>query len=107
MANTFNTIHIFGFGSTQFIAKEKNYSVKSSELTTLQPIIDDVTSKRPQDKVVSEIHAINIFDGIKVSFLGKEKNSTFSLKFNEIDSVKLTALVNELISKEPTPVVNP
>jgi hypothetical protein len=103
MANTFNTIHIFGFGSTQFIGNGKNYSVPSSELTTVQDVIDDVKSKKPQDKVVSDLHGINIFDGLKVSFMGKEKNSSFSIKFNEIDSTKLTALVNELISKEPTP----
>lgn len=103
MANTFNTIHIFGFGSTQFIHNQKNYSVKSSELSTLQEVIDDVLSKRPQDVVVSDIHAINIFDGLKVSFLGKEKKSSYNLKFNQIDSSKLNALVNELISKEPAP----
>ena len=57
------TIHIFGYGETQINSKELSVKVKTSSLTAVQPVINQIFSKKPADNptLVTEYHAIHIF----------------------------------------------
>jgi hypothetical protein len=92
------TIHIFGYGETQVISKEKNAKVSSSTLTTLENVIQDVFSKKPSDlETTSEYHAINIFVGDFVTFIPKEKGQkSFRVKYSDLNAEYVTALINEI-----------
>ena len=100
------TIHIFAYGESQIISKDLNYKTDKSKFKKLQAVIDDIKSKKPADVQDKDYHAINIFEGHKVSYLGKEKEGTFSANFSELNSAKLNALVAEfktLHDAEPAP----
>lgn len=105
LEKTWNTIHIFGFGTTQLITKESNKQVPSSALTTLNAVIENVYSLKPTDVVAStEFHAINMFNDMKAVVLPKNKDSkAFDVKFEDLDATLIEALrveVNAYV--EPT-----
>lgn len=102
MAN-FNTIHIFGFGDVQVITKDGGATKKASELTTLQPVIDNVWSKKPADSKITtkEFHAINIFEGMFSDWQPKEpKVKGFRTPIAELDGALIEALVAEVLAKK-------
>lgn len=104
----FSTIHVFGFGDTQIIGKDNNGMVKSTELTTLPTFIDHVKTFLPATGVtLTDYHVIHIFNSSDVRYLGKQaqdkkENTSFSVKWNQLNEVILNDLVNEIISKLPT-----
>lgn len=104
----FSTIHIFGFGDTQIIGKENNGIVKSTELTTLPAFVDHVKTFLPATGVtLTDYHVIHIFNKTDVRYLGKQtedkkENTSFSVRWNQVNEVILNDLVNEIISKLPT-----
>lgn len=101
-----STIHIFAYGEAQIISKDLNYKTDKTKFSKLQAVVDNIKSKKPADVQVSEYHAINIFDGQRVSYLAKEKEGSFSVKFADVDSAKLDALKAEfktLHDAEPIP----
>ena len=108
MAN-WNTLHIFGFGDVQVITKDGGATKKASELTTLQPVIDNVWSKKPADSPITtkEYHAINIFEGMFSDWQPKEpKVEGFRTPFAELDATLIQALVDEVLAPTVvTPVV--
>jgi hypothetical protein len=98
---SFNTIHIFHFGQVQIIGKDVNTSKGADSLTTVDDFIDHVKSFKPQDVVLTDYHAIHIFNNFDVRYLGKstdnkEEKTSFSVKFKDIDKAKLNPLVAEL-----------
>ena len=94
----FNTIHIFGFGHVQIISKDKSITKKASDLTKLQPVIDDIWAKKPSDTTnIKEYHVINIFNGMFVDWLTKSKDEkNFRLPYSDLNQTKINALINEL-----------
>lgn len=103
MANNF-TVHIFGYGETQYIAEEINFKTQTSALATIQPLVDAIWAEKPvESEGGSEYHAINIFNYNKKSWLGNGKeNATFKVDSEEnlvplIDSLiaEITALIPE------------
>ena len=96
------TIHIFGYGETQIISKDKKAKVSSSTLTTLDNVIQDVFSKKPSDsETTSEYHAINIFVGNFATFIPKQKGQeSFRVKYSDLNEEYITALVNEIPATE-------
>lgn len=106
----FSTIHIFGHGQVQIIGKENNGTVNSSELTTLQPLVDHVKTFLPATGVtLTDYHVIHIFKKMDVRYLGKQSedkkaNTSFSVKIDLLDQVIFDTFVNELITK--LPVIN-
>lgn len=95
MANNNFTLHIFWFGDTQ-LNKGNGKTVKSSTLSTLPALIDDIKSKKPQSKLDSDYHAINIFEGLRADFLSKEKDQSFSVVFSQVNAAKLSAVIAEI-----------
>lgn len=105
-----STIHIFAYGEAQIIGKDLNYKTDVSKFTKLQPVIDDVKSKKPADVVSKDYHAINIFEGGRVTYIPKQKEGVFVINFSDIDVAKFTALVKEfaeLKAKEPVKPIKP
>jgi len=98
--STFNTIHIFGFGDTQIIGKDKKGTVKSNTLTKLTAFVNHVKSLKPTDVVVADYHVIHIFNGADVRYLGTTESKTdkvaYSIKMADIDQTILNELVAEL-----------
>jgi hypothetical protein len=102
MAN-FNTLHIFGFGDVQVITNDGGATKKASDLTTLQPVVDNVWSKKPEDSKITskEFHAINIFEGMFSDWQPKEpKVEGFRTPFTELDAALIEALVAEVLVKK-------
>lgn len=108
----FSTIHIFGDGQVQIIGKEKNGTVNSSELTTLQPLVDHVKTFLPATGVtLTNYHVIHIFKKMDVRYLGKQAedkkaNTSFSVKIDSVNQGILESFVSELVSKLPAPAQN-
>lgn len=98
------TIHIFGYGEAQIIFETVNFKTGVDKFTKLQAVIDNVKSKKPADKTAGDYHAINIFGDLRADYNAKssdgakpkdEDKSSFSVKFADLDSKKLDALVAE------------
>lgn len=105
MAN-WNTLHIFGFGDVQVITEDGGATKKASELTALQPVVDNVWSKKPADSKITtkEYHAINIFNDIFSDWQPIEpKVEGFRTPFAELDSTLIQALVDEVLA--PVPII--
>ena len=106
----FSTIHIFGYGETQIIGNDNNGKVQSSELTNLVVLIDHIKTFLPSTGVtLTNYHVIHIFEGSDVRYLGvgtedRKEETSFSVKYNQIDITLLDALVNEVISLLPPKV---
>ena len=100
MAQTFSTLHIFGFGDVQVIKKDGGKTKKASELTTLQAVVNNVWSKHPTDYIGTDLyHAINIFDDMFADFQAKTQGEKgFRTKYSELDATLIEALVAEVLS---------
>jgi len=96
----FSVLHIFGFGKTQLISKESNKQVDSTSLTKLQPVINEILSKNPNDNSSdydNNYHAINIFNDSFVDFLPKTKEQkSFRVKYSELNKSLIEELVEEI-----------
>ena len=106
----FSTIHVFGYGETQIIGGTNNGKVMSSSLTTLIPFVDHVKSFLPVTGVtLTDYHVIHIFNGSDVRYLGvgtedRKEDTSFSVKYDQINTVILDTFVNEVISLLPPKV---
>lgn len=98
------TIHIFAYGEAQIISETVNFKTNITYFKKLQAVIDDVKSKKPADKTAGDYHAINIFGDMRADYNAKipdgakpkdENKSSFSVKFADLDSKKIDALVAE------------
>jgi len=101
MENNF-TIHIFGYGETQIVSKDLNFKTKTTELTTVQAVIDEIFSKKPQDNqaTIDGYHSISIFNYNDVRWVQKDQKS-FNLKKEETLKTCIDALIAELQSLKP------
>ena len=101
MANetqTWNTIHIFGYGETQIIGKDLNKKVPTSVLTTVQLVVDNVYSNRPQDNnAAAEYHAVNIFNDMFADFQPQTGNA-FRTQYADLDATLIEALAAEIVA---------
>ena len=99
--SNFNTIHIFGFGDSQIIGKDSNGTVKSDTLTTLEALVDHIKTFKPEGVVSSEYHAIHIFNGMTIRYLGQpaaddREETSFIINLDEVDQTILENFVDEL-----------
>jgi hypothetical protein len=94
----FSTIHIFGTANAQIIGAGLNKQVPQSSLTTLVDVVADVKSKRPSDVEGKDHHVIHIFGFGKVNHLAGKKEGNFRFDLADLDQVKLSALVAELLA---------
>lgn len=90
------TIHIFGYGETQINSKDLSVKVKTTELTKVQPLVDAIWAKKPEDSTATEnFHAIHLFGKEDVRYVTK---NGFNLKKQE----DLNSLIDQLIDELET-----
>jgi len=106
----FSTIHVFGYGETQLIGKDKNGKVKNTDLTKMTDFVNHVKGFKPADVQDADIHAIHIFNNQDVRYLGKgtgtgtgnlKEKTSFSVKWADIDATIVNDFVSEVESKLP------
>jgi hypothetical protein len=92
------TIHVFGYGETQINSKDLSVKVKTTELTKVQPLVDAIWDKKPEDSDAEQnFHVIHCFGYDDVRY-GSKKG--FSLKKDE----SLKSLIDDLIAELQTKV---
>ena len=103
---TFNTVHIFGFGSSQIISDTVNKQTPNSGLTSLAAFVAHVISFKPEDVTQTDYHAIHIFNDYEVRYLGtapkvggKPVKDSWSIKWDKLDLSIVGALIDEIASK--------
>ena len=102
----FSTIHIFGFGVSQAIGKDKNVQVDSSAISTeLDPVVSLIWSKKPANYVgTPDYHAINIFNGLFADWLPKTKGEKmFRVNMNQLNADEIDALANAIFNSATPP----
>lgn len=103
--NTFNTIHVFGFGKIQ-VVKENGGIVNSSAVTSLAAFVDHIKTFKPADVTLTDYHVIHIFNNFDIKYLGKSDGNLklknqFSVKLNQVDPTTYNNFVNEVIELLP------
>jgi hypothetical protein len=103
MANTFNTIHIFGFGVVQVIGKDFNVQTPITNVQNqANACIDNVWSKVPAPPITKQYHSINIFDNMFADWLPKVKGEkSFRTEYKDLDASLFDALAQAVISAQP------
>ena len=99
MAN-WNTLHIFGFGDVQVITADGGATKKSTDLTKLQAVIDNVWSTKPTDySGTKEYHAINVFESMFADWQPNVKSEKgFRTQYAELNAVAIQELVDEVLA---------
>ena len=99
----FKTIHLFGNGTAQIIGEGVNKQVPFSALTKLTAFVDHVKTFKPDEVTLTDFHVIHIFENMDVRYLGRkadgqpiETKTSFSVRWAEVDAVKLGELVDEI-----------
>jgi len=97
MENNF-TVHIFGYGETQYITKDVNFKTLTTDLTKVQPLIDAIWAEKPEDVTGGdEYHAVNIFNYNNKNWQGKGKeNASFYIRENDNLVDLIDALITEI-----------
>jgi hypothetical protein len=103
---TFNTIHIFGFGTIQVIGKDLNVQTPIANVQAqADACINNVWSKKPTDSTITkQYHAVNVFNGMFADWQTKVKGEKgFRAKYEELDGSLFQALAQAVIDAQPTP----
>lgn len=97
---SWSTLHIFGYGETQLIGTDFNKKVPSSVLTTLQAVVDNVYSFKPEDNPANEqYHAINIFYDMFADWQTQDSSAKgWRTEYSELDATLIDALVAEILA---------
>ena len=107
MANHWNTLHIFGFGTVQAISDTQNVQAPISEFQLeVDAVVDDVWSKRPEGYLGEKnYHAINNFYELFSDWLPNEPNiNSFRVQAADLDFELINNLaVAVLAYVPPTP----
>ena len=103
MENNF-TVHIFGYGETQYIKEKVNFKTTTTNLTKVQPLLDAIWLQKPSDVEGGDVyHAVNVFNYDRKQWQGKGKdNASFSLKGDDLVNFidELVAEITALIPQE-------
>jgi hypothetical protein len=100
MANTFNTIHIFGFGCVQVITDTQNVQTDIANVQTeADACIDNVWGNAPTDYTgTKSYHAINTFNGLfsdwQPNVQGEEG---FRVPYSDLNNVLFETLANKVL----------
>lgn len=100
-----STLHIFGYGETQLIGENLNKKVSTSALTTVQAVVDNVYSFKPEGNTANEdYHAVNIFNDMFADWQTSQQGvEGWRVQYPELDATLIEALVAEIVAlPEPT-----
>jgi hypothetical protein len=104
MANLWNTIHIFGFGTVQVISDDKNVQVPISAVQAeTQAVIDDVWTNKPEGYEGPEsYHAINSFYDLFSDWLPSQREAeSFRVGVDKLDKNLFDALAEAVFNYVP------
>ena len=97
------TIHIFGYGETQYIKKGVNFKTATTNLTKVQPLLDAIWLQKPSDVEGGDVYRlVNVFNYDRKQWQGKGKdNATFFIgeEDNLVDLID--AVVSEITALIP------
>lgn len=105
MAQTWNTIHIFGFGTVQVISDTQNIQAPfTSVAVEAQAVVDNVWANKPADYVGTETyHAINNFNTMFSDWLPNTPDAkSFRVEAANLDQALLDALAEAVLVEQTT-----
>jgi len=105
MANSWNTLHIFGFGTVQAISDTQNVQAPISAFQAeVDAVVNDVWNNKPAGYTGSKtFHAINNFDGLFSDWLPNEPNAeSFRVQAADLDQSLLDALADGVLAYVPS-----
>jgi hypothetical protein len=92
---------IFGYGETQLITKDLNKKVLTSELTKVQPVIDNLFSFKPEDNTANNEYYLITIDNAGFGKYAPEQTHAWQTEFAELDSAAFDELVAEIEAYAP------
>lgn len=104
MANSWNTLHIFGFGTVQAISDTQNVQAPISAFQAeVDAVVNDVWANKPAGYAGSKsYHAINNFNGLFSDWLPNEPNvDSFRVQAADLDQSLLDALATSVLTYVP------
>lgn len=104
MANPWNTLHIFGFGTVQAISDTQNVQAPISAFQAeVDAVVNDVWNNKPAGYTGPKtFHAINNFDGLFSDWLPNEPNAeSFRVQAADLDQSLLDALADGVLAYVP------
>lgn len=104
MANSWNTLHIFGFGTIQAISDTQNVQAPISAFQAeVDAVVNDVWANRPADYTGSKsFHAINNFYELFSDWLPNTPDAqSFRVQAADLDQSLLDALAAKVLAYVP------
>ena len=104
MANSWNTLHIFGFGTVQAISDTQNVQAPISAFQAeVDAVVNDVWNNKPAGYTGPKtFHAINNFDGLFSDWLPNSPNAeSFRVQAADLDQSLLDALADGVLAYVP------
>jgi len=105
MANSWNTLHIFGFGTVQAISDTQNVQAPISAFQAeVDAVVDDVWANRPEGYAgPKSFHAINNFNTLFSDWLPNQPNAeSFRVQAEDLDQELLNDLAEAVLAYSPT-----
>lgn len=111
MANAWNTLHIFEFGTVQAISDTQNVQAPIADFQAeVDAVVDNVWAGKPEGYTGSKTyHAINNFNTLFSDWLPKEPNAkSFRVQAADLDQALLDELAAAVLAYvPPTPPTPP
>ena len=96
--SNFNSLYIFAKGYAQLSNGDQCITKNNSDLSSVQPLIDNIKSLRPDGVSEGDYHVIRIFKGVRSQYIGNADGCSYDVAYDSIDSTLLTLFVNEMNS---------
>ena len=96
--SNFDNLYIFAKGYAQLSNGDQHVTKNNSDLSSVQPLIDNIKSLRPDGISEGDYHVIRIFKGIRSQYIGSTGEYSYDVAYDSIDSTLLTLFVNEMTS---------
>lgn len=101
MANSWNTLHIFGFGTVQAISDTENVQAPVSAFQTeVDAVVDNVWENKPEDYTGEKTyHAINSFNTLFSDWLPQGSDvKSFRVEAANLDQALLDTLAEAVLA---------
>ena len=96
--SNFNSLYIFAKGYAQLSNGDQCITKNNSDLSSVQPLIDNIKSLRPDGVSEGDHHVIRIFKGVRSQYISNVDGCSYDMPYDSIDSTLLLLFVNEMNS---------
>jgi hypothetical protein len=96
--SNFNSLYIFAKGYAQLSNGDQLVTKNNSDLSSVQPLIDNIKSLRPDGVSEGDYHVIRIFKGVRSQYISSTDGCSYNMPYDSIDGTLLTLFVNEITS---------